>query len=81
MARKSGLSTKREKTKFNGKKLKKIQTSSSLMVVGSALSARTITLLAEQNVIVVTRLKHAMTLMASPDTFSDVVLQKVKRTW
>lgn len=81
LARKSGLSTKREKTKYNGKKLKKIQTSSSPMVVGSAVSARTITLLAEQNAIDVTRPKHAMTLMASPDTFSDVVVPKVKRTW
>ena len=81
MAHKSGLSTRREKTKFNGKKLKKILTSSFLMVVGSALSARTITSLAEQNAIDVTRPKHGMILMASPDTFSDVVVPKVKRTW
>ena len=81
LAHKSGLSTRREKTKFNGKKLKKILTSSSLMVVGSALSARTITSLAEQNAIDVTRPKHGMILMASPDTFSGVVVPKVKRTW
>jgi hypothetical protein len=55
--------------KFNVKKLKKIQTSSFPMVVGSVPSARIITSLDEPNAIGVTRPKHEMILMESLDTF------------
>lgn len=51
------------------------------MVVGFVPSARTITLQAGPNAIGVTRIKRAMTLMESPDTFSDMVGSKFKRMW